>query len=130
MPKYNQSGKNWQYSNECKVKAIQLGLIEGVQIQEVASMLNIHPFRLSRKKLKQELDLLKKWPRVLAEKHQQDIDSSRGSDENSVSNPGVNGSEYPAALTAPGSIENRTIERSDENEGRHGKPQIWKALLK
>jgi len=33
------------------------------------------------KKLKQELDLLKKWQRFLAEEHQQDIDSSRNSDE-------------------------------------------------
>lgn len=32
------------------------------------------------KKLKQELDLLKKWQRFLAEEHQQDIDSSRDSE--------------------------------------------------
>ncbi|WP_020413134.1 hypothetical protein [Microbulbifer variabilis] len=34
------------------------------------------------RKLKQELDLLKKWQRFLAEEHQQDIDLSRGSDQN------------------------------------------------
>ena len=103
MPKYNQPRKTWQYSNEFKVKAVQLSLIEGIQVQEVANTLDIHPFMLSRwrkeyregkivadkrkkleaenKKLKQELDLLKKWQRFLAEEHQQDIDSSRNSDE-------------------------------------------------
>ncbi|GAA5444837.1 hypothetical protein Misp06_03029 [Microbulbifer sp. NBRC 101763] len=34
------------------------------------------------RKLKQELDLLKKWQRFLAEEHQQDIDLSRGLDQN------------------------------------------------
>ena len=110
MPKYTQPRKTWQYSNEFKVKAVQLSLIEGIQIQEVANTLDIHPLMLSRwrkeyregkivadkrkkleaenkkleaenKKLKQELDLLKKWQRFLAEEHQQDIDSSRNSDE-------------------------------------------------
>ena len=103
MPKYTQPRKTWQYSNEFKVKAVQLSLIEGIQVQEVANTLDIHPFMLSRwrkeyregkivadkrkkleaenKKLKQELDLLKKWQRFLAEEHQQDIDSSRNSDE-------------------------------------------------
>ncbi|WP_269621601.1 transposase, partial [Zhongshania sp. BJYM1] len=32
------------------------------------------------KKLKQELDLVKKWQRFLAEEHQQDIDLSRDSE--------------------------------------------------
>ncbi len=103
MPKYTQPRKTWQYSNEFKVKAVQLSLIEGIQVQEVANTLDIHPLMLSRwrkeyregkivadkrkkleaenKKLKQELDLLKKWQRFLAEEHQQDIDSSRNSDE-------------------------------------------------
>jgi transposase len=119
MPKYTQPRKTWQYSNEFKVKAVQLSLIEGIQVQDVANTLDIHPFMLSRwrkeyregkivadkrkklteatrkqekeiskvkkleaenKKLKQELDLLKKWQRFLAEEHQQDIDSSRSSD--------------------------------------------------
>ncbi|WP_444909955.1 hypothetical protein [Microbulbifer sp. TRSA005] len=44
-------------------------------------------FRVKRlvaenRKLKQELDLLKKWQRFLAEGHQQDLNSSRGSDQN------------------------------------------------
>ena len=48
MPKYNQPRKTWQYSNEFKVKAVQLSLIKNVQVQEVASALDIHPFMLSR----------------------------------------------------------------------------------
>ena len=121
MPKYTQPRKPCQYSNEFKVKAVQLSLIEGIQVQEVANTLDIHPFMLSRwrkeyregkivadkrkklteatskqekeisklkkleaenKRLKQEIDLLKKWQRFLAEEHQQDIDSSRSSDKN------------------------------------------------
>jgi transposase len=48
MPKYTQPRKTLQYSNEFKVKAVQLSLIEGVQVQEVANTLDIHPFMLSR----------------------------------------------------------------------------------
>jgi len=120
MPKYTKPRKTWQYSNEFKVKAVQLSLLEGVQVQEVAVTLDIHPFMLSRwrkeyregkfvsdkrkkvtvavnkeqkelakvkrlqaenRKLKQELDLLKKWQRFLAEEHQQDIDSSRNTEQ-------------------------------------------------
>ena len=32
MPKYTQPGKTWQYSNEVKVKAVQLSLIDGILI--------------------------------------------------------------------------------------------------
>ena len=46
MPKYTQPRKTWQYSNEFKVKAVQLSLIEGIQVQEVANTLDIH--RISR----------------------------------------------------------------------------------
>lgn len=116
MPKYTKPRKTWQYTNEFKVKAVQLSLMEGIQVKEIADTLDIHPFMLSRwrkeyregkivadnrkklteitskqkkeiskvkrleaenKKLKQELDLIKKWQRFLAEEHQQDIDSSR-----------------------------------------------------
>jgi len=48
MPRYNNPRKTWHYSKEFKVKAVQLSLIEGIQVQEVASALNIHPFMLSR----------------------------------------------------------------------------------
>lgn len=121
MPRYTKPRKTWQYSNEFKVKAVQLSLIDGIKVQEVAATLDIHPFMLSRwrkeyregkivadrrkkltevtskqekeisrvkkleaenKKLRQEVDLLKKWQRFLAEEHQQGIDSSRSSDEN------------------------------------------------
>ena len=48
MPKYTQPRKTWQYSNEFKVKAVQLSQIEGIQVQEVANTLDMHPFMLSR----------------------------------------------------------------------------------
>jgi len=48
MPKYTQPRKTWQYSNEIKIKAVQLSLIEGIQVQDVANTLDIHPFMLSR----------------------------------------------------------------------------------
>ena len=48
MPKYTKPRKTWQYSNEFKVKAVQLSLIEGIQVKEVAVTLDIHPFMLSR----------------------------------------------------------------------------------
>jgi len=48
MPKYNNSRKTWQYTNEFKAKAVQLSLLEGVQVKEVAETLDIHPFMLSR----------------------------------------------------------------------------------
>lgn len=121
MPKYNNPRRTWQYSNEFKVKAVQLSLLEGIQVQEVAKTLDIHPMMLSRwrkeyreglivadkrkkvvdvgkqkkelskikqlekenARLKQELDIVKKWQRFLAEEHQQDIDSSRDSEKSS-----------------------------------------------
>ena len=48
MPKYNQPRKSWRYTNEFKVKAVQLSLLEGVLVKEVATTLDIHPFMLSR----------------------------------------------------------------------------------
>lgn len=48
MPKYNQPRKTWQYSNEFKVKAVQLSLLCNVQVKDVAGTLDIHPFMLSR----------------------------------------------------------------------------------
>ena len=115
MARYNNPRKTWRYTNEFKTKAVQLSLLEGVQVQDVAKTLDIHPFMLSRwrkeyregkivadkrkkvtsirkekakldkikqlekenARLKQENDLLKKWQRFLAEEHQNDIDSSR-----------------------------------------------------
>lgn len=118
MPKYTQPRKTWQYTQEFKAKAVQLSLMEGVQVKQIAETLDIHPFMLSRwrkefregkimvdkrkkvvsltkevkelnkikalekkiAKLEQENDLLKKWQRFLAETHQNDIDSSRETD--------------------------------------------------
>lgn len=118
MPKYTKPRKTWQYSNEFKVKAVQLSLLDTVRVKEVADTLDIHPFMLSRwrkeyregkivadkrkkvtkviskqekelskikrleaenRKLQQEVDLLKKWQRFLAEEHQHDIDLSKDS---------------------------------------------------
>lgn len=119
MPRYNQPRKTWRYTEEFKAKAVQLSYMEGVQVQEVATALDIHPFMLSRwrkeyregkivadkrkkvtslskekkeldrlqklekenARLRRENDLLKKWQRYLAEQHQNDLDSSRNTDE-------------------------------------------------
>jgi transposase len=48
MPRYHQHKKTNRYSNEFKTKAVQLSLMDGVQVQEVARTLDIHPFMLSR----------------------------------------------------------------------------------
>jgi len=48
MPKYQQHKKTLKYSNEFKAKAVQLSLMSGVQVKEVAETLDIHPFMLSR----------------------------------------------------------------------------------
>jgi len=67
IPKYNNPRRTWQYTNEFGAKAVQLSLLEGVQVQEVAKTLDIHPMMLSRwrkeyregrfvvKKIKQQL---------------------------------------------------------------------------
>lgn len=122
MPRYTQPRKTWQYSNEFKVKAVQLSNLPDVQVKDIAAALDIHPFMLSRwrkevregkivpsdkdrftdteqlqhkseldrlkklerenARLKKENDVLKKWQRYLAEQHQNDLDSSRDTDEN------------------------------------------------
>ena len=48
MPKYKNPRRTWQYSNEFKVKAVQLSLIDGITSKSVADALDIHPFMLSR----------------------------------------------------------------------------------
>ena len=48
MPRYNNPKKTYRYTEEFKAKAVQLSLLEGVQVQEVADTLDIHPFMLSR----------------------------------------------------------------------------------
>ena len=48
MPRFTKHRKTYQYSNEFKTKAVQLSLMDGVQVQAVAKTLDIHPFMLSR----------------------------------------------------------------------------------
>ena len=48
MPRYNNPRKTWQYTNEFKVKAVQLTYLDTVQIKQIAETLDIHPFMLSR----------------------------------------------------------------------------------
>ena len=48
MPKYTKPRKTWRYSNEFKVKAVQLSLVDDVQVKEIADTLDIQPFLLSR----------------------------------------------------------------------------------
>lgn len=48
MPRYNNPRKTWQYSTDFKVKAVELSFQEGIEVQQVAAGLDIHPFMLSR----------------------------------------------------------------------------------
>ena len=48
MPRYKQHKKTHRYSIEFKSKAVQLSLMDGVEVQAVARTLDIHPFMLSR----------------------------------------------------------------------------------
>ncbi len=48
MPRFTKHRKTKQYTNEFKTKAVQLSLLDNVQVQEVANTLDIHPFMLSR----------------------------------------------------------------------------------
>ena len=48
MPRYNKPRKTWQYSTDFKVKAVELSCQEGIQVQQVAAGLDIHPMMLSR----------------------------------------------------------------------------------
>lgn len=114
MPRYTQYKRTLKYSQEFKVSAVEMSLIEGVKVGTVAERLDIHPYMLSRwrkeyregllmpdkrkkttnlrheskeltklqrlekenAQLKQEVDLLKKWQRFLAEERKKGISSS------------------------------------------------------
>jgi len=39
MPRCNQPRKTWRYDEEFKVKAVQLSLLDGIQVKEVAATL-------------------------------------------------------------------------------------------
>ena len=90
MPKYNNPRKTWRYADEFKIRAVEMSYQEGIQVQQVAEGLGIHPFMLSRwRKEYREGKIrsdgrkrVKKWQRYLAEQHQSDLDSSKSTDEN------------------------------------------------
>jgi transposase len=48
VPRSKHPRKTWQYSVDFKVKAVELSLQDGLQVQQVAAGLDIHPFMLSR----------------------------------------------------------------------------------
>ena len=48
MPRAVQPRRTNRYPAEFKAKAVQLSLVKGVEVQEVAKTLDIHPFMLSR----------------------------------------------------------------------------------
>lgn len=48
MPKYIKHKKTYKYSNEFKVKVVQLSNLDRVQVKDIAEALDIHPFMLSR----------------------------------------------------------------------------------
>lgn len=48
MSKYIKHKKTYKYSNEFKVKAVQLSHLDGIQVKDIAEALDIHPFMLSR----------------------------------------------------------------------------------
>ena len=48
MPRYTKPRRTWHYLNEFKIKAVQLSLLDDVQVKDVAKTLDIHPFMLSR----------------------------------------------------------------------------------
>ncbi len=48
MPKCNNPRKIWLYEDEFKIRAVEMSYQEGIQSQQVAEGLGIHPFMLSR----------------------------------------------------------------------------------
>ena len=48
MPRYNNPKRTLKYTNEFKVKAVQLSLLDGMKVKEVAQTLDVHPYMLSR----------------------------------------------------------------------------------
>ena len=44
MPKYNNPRKTWRYPDDFKSKAVQLSLLSGVRVKEVARTLGIYHF--------------------------------------------------------------------------------------
>ena len=48
MARYNNPKRTLKYTNEFKVKAVQLSLHDSIKVKEVAHTLDIHPYMLSR----------------------------------------------------------------------------------
>ncbi len=48
MPRYIHPRKTWKYTRDFKVKAVKLSYQDGIQVQQVAEGLDIHPMMLSR----------------------------------------------------------------------------------
>lgn len=48
MPRYKNAKKTHRYTEEFKVKAVQLSRLDNVQVQQIAESLGVHPFMLSR----------------------------------------------------------------------------------
>ena len=62
---------------EGKIVADKRKKLTDISSKQARELSNIKRLEAENKKLKQEIDLLKKWQRFLAEEHQQGIDSSR-----------------------------------------------------
>lgn len=75
MPRYKNAKKTHQYTEEFKAKAVQLSHLEGVQVQEIAESLGVHPFMLSRwRKEYQE-------GRIVADRRKRVTKSEKGNSE-------------------------------------------------
>ena len=75
MPRYKNAKKTHRYTEEFKAKAVQLSSLEGVQVQQIAESLGIHPFMLSRwrKEYREE--------RIVADGRKRVMKSHKGKDE-------------------------------------------------
>jgi len=72
MPRYNNAKKTHRYTEEFKAKAVQLSQLEGVQVQQIAESLGIHPFMLSR--WRKEF----REGRIVADRRKRVVKSSKG----------------------------------------------------
>jgi transposase len=65
---------------EGKIVADKRKKLTDVSSKQEKELSKVKRLEAENRKLKQEVDLLKKWQRYLAEEHQQGIDSSKDSD--------------------------------------------------
>ena len=66
---------------EGKIVADKRKKLTGAVSKTEKELSKVKRLEAENRKLKQEVDLLKKWQRFLAEEHQRDIDSSKDSDK-------------------------------------------------